>query len=665
MKSIDSPIPPLPRDAREAATGNQLPAVAQNPVTTELLKAAFDRAPEPRLLIDPVGDSVLRANRAACAIYALTADELLKRRISSLYADSLGELLVFTEEAIDRGHAWSRDLVLRRPDGTPMNLEHSLIACPQRDRLCLQLSILDLTPLRYRTIDDEANSYHRQGLEEWRRAERFFREIERENQMILAAAGEGIYGVNADGITTFVNPAAEAMLGWRAEDLVGKEMHALIHHTRPDGSRYPNAYCPIYNAFREGMVNVVDDEVFWRKDGKPLRVEYTSTPILDDGAVVGAVIVFRDIAERKQQEETLRQALEENAALRERLEKENAYLQEEILTHANHHEIIGKSGAVKKTLQQIDLVAPTDASVLVTGESGTGKELVARAIHQASARRDRPLIRVNCAAIPRELFESEFFGHAKGAFTGALRDRVGRFELADGGTIFLDEVGEIPLDLQAKLLRVLQDRRFERVGEDKTREVDIRLIAATNRDLKQEVTAGRFREDLYFRLNVFPIECTPLRERGDDIPILAEHFLKTTAARLNMPKPTLTNANIEALAGYAWPGNARELQNVIERAVILARHGRLSFNLPARMAEGAADGQSGPREKPAPALPGDGDILTAGQIAVFERENIERALSAAGGKVSGKTGAAALLGLKPTTLYSKIKALGIADRRDA
>ncbi|GAB4236799.1 MAG: sigma 54-interacting transcriptional regulator [Kiloniellaceae bacterium] len=626
----------------------------------EALKTSFDRAPEPRLLIDPLSDSILRANKAACAIYALTPDELLKRRFSSLYADSLGELLVFTEEAIDRGCAWSRDLVLRRPDGSPMNLEHSFIACQQRDRLCLQLSILDLTLLRYRTIDEEANSYHRQGLEEWRRAERFFREIERENQMILSAAGEGIYGVNADGITTFVNPAAEEMLGWRADELVGQEMHAMIHHTRSDGDRYPSAHCPIYNAFREGMVNTVDDEVFWRKDGKPLRVEYTSTPIVDGGAVVGAVIVFRDISERKQQEQTLRQALEENAALRERLEKENAYLQEEILTHANHHEIIGQSAAVKKILQQIDLVAPTDASVLVTGESGTGKELVARAIHQASARCDRPLIRVNCAAIPRELFESEFFGHVKGAFTGALRDRVGRFELADGGTIFLDEVGEIPLDLQAKLLRVLQDRRFERLGEDRTREVDIRLIAATNRDLKAEVTAGRFREDLYFRLNVFPIECTPLRERQDDIPILAGHFLKTTAARLNMPKPTLTNANIETLTAYNWPGNARELQNVIERAVILARQGRLSFHLP----ESSVPAPRGEAARPLSGEGwGEGEILTARQMAVLERENIERALAAAGGKVAGKAGAATLLGLKPTTLYSRIKALGITARQ--
>ncbi len=635
-----------------SADSNRLPDMPR-PVTGELLKAAFSSAPEPLLLIDPLNDVILRANKAACAIYALTKDELLKRSFSALYRECRGELLVVTEEAFERGHAWSRDLILRRPDGSAMDLEHSFVTCKQRDQHYLLLSLQDLTSLRYRSIDSEANSYHRQGLDEWRRAERFFREIERENQMILSAAGEGIYGVNADGITTFVNPAAEAMLGWKAEELVGVDMHSMIHHSHADGSCYPNASCPIFNAFRDGKVNTVDDEVFWCKDGKPLRVEYTSTPIVDDGAMVGAVIVFRDISERKQSEKQLRQALEENATLRERLEKENAYLQEEILTQSNHHEILGNSAAVKKILQQIDLVAPTDASVLITGESGTGKELVARAIHQASERRDRPLIRVNCAAIPRELFESEFFGHVKGAFTGALRDRVGRFELADGGTIFLDEVGEIPLDLQSKLLRVLQDRRFERLGDEKTREVDIRLIAATNRDLKKEAAAGRFREDLYFRVNVFPIECTPLRERGDDIPILAQHFLKTVAARLNLKKLALTNANIETLRSYSWPGNARELQNVMERAMILARHGRLHFHLP---------GDSEPRYTPEETPSDEDRVLTSKQMAAFEKANIERALQATAGKVSGSGGAAALLGMKATTLYSKIKNMGIGKK---
>ena len=300
---------------------------------------------------------------------------------------------------------------------------------------------------------------------------------------------------------------------------------------------------------------------------------------------------------------------------------------------------------------QIDLVAPTDANVLITGESGTGKELIAHAIHRASTRADRPLIRVNCSAIPRELFESEFFGHVKGAFSGAVRDRVGRFELADRGTLFLDEVGELEMSLQAKLLRVVQEGKFERVGDERSRSVDVRLIAATNRDLKAAVEAGEFREDLYFRLNVFPIECTPLRQRTSDIPLLVEHYLQTTCQRLNLPLPRLTRANVQALMEYPWPGNIRELQNVIERAAILARSGKLAIDLP------GSDGQislAKNQVEPDKPIPPE-RILTAAEMLELEKQNLQRALSSCGGKVSGQDGAAALLGMKPTTVYSRIK----------
>ena len=323
----------------------------------------------------------------------------------------------------------------------------------------------------------------------------------------------------------------------------------------------------------------VEGEVFWRKDGTPVWVEYTSTPIRDRGVVVGAVIVFRDVGQRRDADEKLHAALAEVDRLRERLELENAYLQEEIRIETNPRGIIGQSEAIQKTLRQVKLVAPTSAAVMITGESGTGKELIARAIHEASSRRDRPLIRVNCAAIPRELFESEFFGHVRGAFTGAMRDRIGRFELADGGTLFLDEVGEIPLELQGKLLRVLQEGNFERVGAERTRAVDVRLIAATNRDLKQEVQRGRFREDLYFRLNVFPVESVPLRERREDIPLLAQHFLNSESKALKS-ELRLSEGDARRLSRYDWPGNVRELQNVIERAAILAQNGRLRIDLP-------------------------------------------------------------------------------------
>src|ERR1700730_17430413 len=246
----------------------------------------------------------------------------------------------------------------------------------------------------------------------------------------------------------------------------------------------------------------------------------------------------------------------------------------------NQSEIIGQSTAWRQIIRQIEMVAPTDASVLILGETGTGKELIARELHRRSRRKDKPLVRVNCACIPKELYESEFFGHARGAFTSAVKDRVGRFEAAAGGTLFLDEIGEIPLEQQSKLLRVLQEKCYERVGEDRTRHTDVRIVAATNRDLKKEVAAGRFREDLYYRLNVFPIEVAPLRERKDDIPLLAEHFVDLAVKELGCQRPRLARAGIDSLQGYDWPGNIRELRNVIERATIFARGGALEFDLP-------------------------------------------------------------------------------------
>ena len=372
--------------------------------------------------------------------------------------------------------------------------------------------------------------------------------------------------------------------------------------------------------------------------------------------------MFRDISQRREAEEQLRSALAEVDSLRERLELENAYLKEEIRLESHHQGIIGRSPAIEATLRQIDLVAGTDATVLVTGESGTGKELIARAIHEASRRRDRPLIRVNCAAVPRDLFESEFFGHAKGAFTGALRDRVGRFELAEGGTLFLDEVGEIPLDLQGKLLRVLQERSFERVGEERTRAVDIRLVAATNRDLKEEVRRGRFREDLYFRLNVFPLAASPLRERPEDIALIAQHFLKGAARRLNIPEPRLTEGDARRLARYTWPGNVRELENVIERAAILAVGGRLRFDLPeTEPSRRPASPLAAPLAGPLATLPTDRPPTETDRRA-RDRAEIAAALAITGGRVFGPNGAAALLGLRPTTLASRMKAHGF-DRR--
>jgi len=309
---------------------------------------------------------------------------------------------------------------------------------------------------------------------------------------------------------------------------------------------------------------------------------------------------------------------------------------------------------LKQVVSQIDVVAPTEASVLILGETGTGKELVAHEIHRRSARKDGPLVRVNCASIPRELFESEFFGHVRGSFTGAVKDRAGRFETAEGGTIFLDEVGEIPLDIQNKLLRILQEKRYERVGDDRTRRADVRVVAATNRDLKKEVAAGRFREDLYYRLNVFPLQVPPLRARMDDIPSLAKHFVDLSTRELKCAKPRLTRAAVTKLQSYDWPGNVRELRNVIERAVILARGGVLEFDLPIT-AQAAPGGQPTPTAGTATAA----GFLTEAELQRFERDNLLRALEAAHWKIGGPDGAAELLGVKPTTLLSRMDKAGL------
>ena len=392
-------------------------------------------------------------------------------------------------------------------------------------------------------------------------------------------------------------------------------------------------------------------------------------PLIHRGEVLGVLALFarsclgeenltwmRMIADHAAAAIANARAFEEIEELRHQLELERDYLRHEVLEAHAFGDILGQSDSLKNVLRQIELVAPTEANVLILGESGTGKELVAREIHRRSLRHDRPMVKVNCASISRDLYESEFFGHIRGAFTGAVTDRTGRFELADGGTLFLDEVGEIPLELQSKLLRVLQEGEFERVGEERTRQVNVRIVAATNRDLKQEVQAKRFREDLYYRLNVFPIEIAPLRERKEDISVLASHFVDLSSANLNRPRPRLTQANLLQLQRYDWPGNIRELQNIIERAVITANAERLGFDLPPddRTSTSAEENSSTVPQQAALA-----GIVTYDEMQQMERESILAALKDTGWKVSGRGGAAELLGIKPTTLASRMKKMKI------
>ncbi len=347
-------------------------------------------------------------------------------------------------------------------------------------------------------------------------------------------------------------------------------------------------------------------------------------------------------------------AFEEIRRLKAQLEQRNSYLQEEVVEAKAFGDLVGQSAALRQIISQIDLVAPTETSVLILGDTGTGKDLVAHEIHRRSRRKDNPLVRVNCASIPKELFESEFFGHVKGAFTSAIKDRLGRFEIAEGGTLFLDEIGELPLEMQGKLLRVLEEKCYEPVGDNRTRHADVRIIAATNRDLKNAVAEGRFREDLYYRLYVFPIQVAPLRERKDDIPPLAKHFVKLSVRELRCPEPRLTWAGVTTLQNYDWPGNVRELRNVIERAVILARGGPLHFNLP------VTDSASPPTSStPHARVNGGSDVLTEAEIRRRERENLVAVLEMVGWKIKGANGAAEFLGVKPSTLLSRMKKMNL------
>jgi PAS domain S-box-containing protein len=616
---------------------------------TDPAKTAFFVSPQAQVLLDPLRDRALTANDEACRFFARELPQLRGERFSRYFAEALPAWIVFTEEAMSEGSAWSDSLSFAL-GGRRVRVEASARLARADNSVSMLLSFQDAECLQRRRERAEAQRHYESGIGHWTRIAGVFQEFERQNRLILDSAGEGIYGIDAEGRTTFVNAAAERMLGWETRELIGKNIHHVIHHSHRDGNDYCAADCPIYQAFRDGVKRNVDNEVFWRKDGAAIDVEYTSTPIHDNGHLIGAVVIFRDVTQKRLDQQRLLAALSEVERLKHRLELENAYLQEEINSGFNHHRIIGNSPAIRHVIRKIEMVAPTDATALICGESGTGKELIARAIHELSRRRDRSLIRVNCAAIPEGLFESEFFGHGKGAFTGATGPRIGRFELADGGTLFLDEVGEIPLALQGKLLRVLQEQQFERVGESKTRNVDVRIIAATNRDLKELVRNKEFREDLYFRLNVFPIEAVPLRERREDVPSLAMHFLKRAATRANKPQLKIPLSQMEKLQQYSWPGNIRELENVIERQVILARGEHVLFpdlDLPAAATNGSTR------------QPGhDGracDVYTETELRENEKTNILAALRKCRGKVFGKNGAAELLDIKPTTLSSRIK----------
>ena len=479
------------------------------------------------------------------------------------------------------------------------------------------------------------------------RAEAQVREREQKLGRLVGSAMDAIIELDQHLKINQVNPAAEKVLGASAMLLTGQ---TFTHFLAPD-SREKLARLIIDLDTRPegqrslwiggGLTATVHGGESFQAEATLSRFDVKREPFY--------TLVLRNVNDRLQAERKI-----------ESLTIEAEYLREELNELIGADEIIGRSDALLRVLDDVKEVAGTDATVLILGETGTGKELVARAIHLASGRRDKPLIKVNCAAIPATLMESEFFGHEQGAFTGATKKRDGRFALAHGGTIFLDEIGELPLDLQAKLLRIIQEGEFEPVGSSQTRKVDVRVIAATNRDLEKLLRAGQFREDLFYRLNVYPIKLPPLRERPDDIGMLATAFARNFARRMGRRLVPLSDDCVRRLQAYNWPGNVRELQNIIERAVITSRDGHLNLDRALPESVNAAAAALGPVVADKPTAQ---HVRTAKELEELERSNIIAALKAAEWKVAGEKGAAQLLGVKPTTLSSRMKALNIERKR--
>ena len=457
-----------------------------------------------------------------------------------------------------------------------------------------------------------------------------------------------LHTVDGDGNIVTVTDHWLHKLGYEREEVVGRPISTFF--TESDRQRFSEGRLKEF--INQGDFNNEERQVV-TKEGQVLDLMVSAISRRNAaGDVDRMLIASKDVTERNRSERKLRVTLAENARLREELEHERDYLREEVNVAMNFGRIVGTSSALMQMLKRVSAVAETPASVLLQGESGVGKELVAHAIHAQSPRADGPLVKVNCASIPKELFESEFFGHVRGAFTGAHRDRVGRFQFADGGTIFLDEVSEIPLELQGKLLRVLQESEFERVGDDVTKSVDVRVIAATNRNLEKQIVDGAFREDLFYRISVFPIDVPPLRDRADDVIRLARHFLEKTCSDFARSPMQLTRSQAEMLRRYNWPGNVRELKNVIERAVILSPRNVLRLDL--SMSNPGADSRNTDAAARQPE-----QLLTEIEMREFQKKNVVAALEQANWKVSGPGGAADLLGVKSTTLTDRIRMFGI------
>jgi PAS domain S-box-containing protein len=550
-----------------------------------------------------------------------SVDMLIPRRFLDGHASHRAE---FAGRPVARPMGAGRELFGLRKDGSEFRVDIGLNPIRTDEGSFVLTSITDVT--------DRV-----EALEAVRRSEKLFRTVANSAPVLIWMSG-------TDKLVTFLNAGWLAFTGRKLEDELGEGWAAGVH---PDDLQQ---CLKTYSRAFDARVDFEMEYRLRRHDGQYRWIVDHGAPMLEsDGTFRGYVGSCLDITDRRQSEQELIDAnkslLEANqriGTLKEQLEQENVYLKKEIVVERNHFEVIGRSEPIRRVLVKVEQVAPTVSTVLLLGETGTGKELIARAIHRNSKRKDRLMVKVNCAALPASLVESELFGREKGAFTGALTREIGRFELAHDSTIFLDEIGELPLELQAKLLRVLQEGEFERLGSSRTIHVDARLIAATSRDLEAAVRAGKFREDLYYRLNVFPIHIPPLRERRDDIPILTWHFLRELGNRMGREIESVRAGTMTSFQSYSWPGNVRELRNVIERHLITNSGPTFEAELPEAIRVGAHDG--------------------GGTLEEVEKNHILRVLELASWRVRGHDGAAEILNLKATTLESRMKKLGIARK---
>ncbi len=587
----------------------------------------FELAPEAIVLRD-LENRVLKANREFTELFGHTVEEALGRNINDLI---LPEGTLDESEALrlalKSGERVDAELIRKRKDGS--HLDVSFVAAP--------VSVDGGMPEIYGIYRDI--SERKQAEEALKRSEAYLSEGQR-----LSHTGSWARSVSTGDV--YLSQESFRIFGLDPATKVPFE--TILSRVHPEDR---SSFSEMVQKGLRDASDYEDDYRIIREDGTIRHIHVLAHPVKNAaGNLVEFVGTLMDVTEQHLSRKALEDALAEINSLKEQLFHENVALRQEIEETSMFEEIVGKSSALQKVLKELEIVGPTDSTVLIYGETGTGKELIARAIHNLSSRRANAFVKVNCAAIPTGLLESELFGHEKGAFTGAIAQRIGRFELANHGTVFLDEIGEIPLELQPKLLRVLQEREFERLGNSRTQRTDARLIAATNRDLSEMVAQQKFRSDLFYRLNVFPIYVPALRERPEDVPLLVRHFAELFSRRIGKVIHTIPPETMNALMLYDWPGNVRELQNVIERAVILSTRGVLRVSI----AELNAKENAVPKIKePAPRK------RIRANVPPLNRDQIVRALQEAGGRVGGADGAAARLGLKRTTLIAHLKRLAI------